>query len=192
MDVAVVYESMFGNTHEVAEAIADGVRAAGPAGRVTALRVTEATPREISRAGLIIVGGPTHLRGMTTERTRRQGIAAAPRLVWDWEPGRTAEEGPQGPGVREWLGTMLPARPGSLGAAFDTRDGYQLAGGAAHRIARSLRSTGYELVAKPEGFIVWGTGGPLRLGERARAQDWGTQVARSAQARLRRPASCPR
>jgi Flavodoxin len=184
MDVAVVYESMFGNTHEIAEAIADGVRAAGPGGRVTALRVTEATPSEISRAGLIIVGGPTHLRGMTTERTRRKGIAAAPRLVWDWEPGRTAEETPKGPGVREWLAGMLPPRPGSLGAAFDTRDGYQLAGGAAHRIARSLQAQGYELVAKPEGFIVWGTGGPLRLGERARAQKWGTGVARSAQARL--------
>ena len=32
MDAAVVYESMFGNTREVAEAIAAGIRESGPIG----------------------------------------------------------------------------------------------------------------------------------------------------------------
>jgi flavorubredoxin len=69
MDVAVVYESMFGNTHEVAEAIAAGVRDANPTARVAVLPVAEAEADAVARAGLLIVGGPTHMRGMTSTGT---------------------------------------------------------------------------------------------------------------------------
>jgi flavodoxin len=44
MKVAIVYESMFGNTHQVAEAIRDGVQEAQPQGQVDLVPVTDATP----------------------------------------------------------------------------------------------------------------------------------------------------
>ncbi len=181
MDVAIVYESMFGNSHAIAEAIAEGIQESDPQAKVTVLRVIEAGMDRIARADLLIVGGPTHMRGMSTELTRRKGLEEA-ASVRGWGPGRASEEPAAGPGVREWLEKMPLARKGKLAAAFDTRDGYRLAGGAAHHIARWLQFNGYDLVAPPEGFIVWGTEGPLRHGEREKAKVWGARVVRSAHA----------
>ena len=179
MRVAIVYESMFGNTHVVAAAVADGIRDADPDGQVTVLHVSDAAPATIGGTDLLVVGGPTHMRGMTTELTRRKGLEEA-ASVRGWGDARPTEETAAGPGVREWLERMPLARRGSLGAAFDTRDGYRLAGGAARAIARWLQFNGYDMVAPPQGFIVWGTEGPRRRGERAKARAWGTRVARSA------------
>lgn len=183
MDVVIVYESLFGNTHTVAEALADGIREADPGGTVRLVRTAAASPATFGTADLLIAGGPTHERGMTSELTRRKGLEAAAKSVRGWGPGREGEESAQGPGIREWLEAMPLARRGSLAAAFDTRDGYRLAGGAAHHIARWLQFKGYDLVAKPEGFIVWGTEGPLRRGERQRARAWGATVVRAAAGR---------
>ena len=179
MHVAIVYESMFGNTHAIAKAIAEGARDGNPDVEVTVLPVADATPAAFSGTGLLVVGGPTHMRTMTSELTRRKGLEEA-AVVRGWGPGRPSEESAGGPGVREWLGKMPLARRGSLAAAFDTRDGYLLAGGAAHAIARWLQFNGYDLVAPPHGFIVWGTEGPLRRGETAKARAWGARVMRSA------------
>jgi flavorubredoxin len=44
MHVVVLFESLFGNTHEVADAIADGARTADPAAEVACVRVAEAEP----------------------------------------------------------------------------------------------------------------------------------------------------
>jgi flavorubredoxin len=49
VDVIVVYESIFGNTRVIAEAVADGVREADPDARVTVLRSAEATPDKTRR-----------------------------------------------------------------------------------------------------------------------------------------------
>lgn len=181
MDVAIVYESLFGNSHAIAEAIAEGIRDSDPHARTTVLRVNEAAKTKIARADLLIVGGPTHMRGMSTELTRRKGLEEA-ASVRGWGPGRPGEEPAVGPGVREWLEEMPLAPEGSLAAAFDTRDGYRLAGGASHHIARWLQFNGYDLVAPSEGFIVWGTEGPLRRGEGEKAKAWGARVVRSAHA----------
>ncbi|HEY7359350.1 MAG TPA: flavodoxin domain-containing protein, partial [Streptosporangiaceae bacterium] len=62
MDVVIVYESMFGNTHTVAEAVAAGIFDTDPAAHVTVLPVSEATAGDVTEAGLLIVGGPTHMR----------------------------------------------------------------------------------------------------------------------------------
>jgi hypothetical protein len=42
-----------------------------------------------------------------------------------------------------------------------------------------LQAKGYQLVARPEGFIVTGKYGPLRKGELDRARQWGEQLLRS-------------
>jgi hypothetical protein len=168
MDVAVVFESMFGNTRAVAEAIADGVRMADPQACVRTLRVAEATPDRLGGAALV-VGAPTHMLGLSREASRRKAL-------------ETAGNGPVGDdvaelGVREWL-AGLPASRSGHAAAFDTRVGSRFAGGAARGIAKSLHRHGYAVVTRPEGFVVDGTEGPLRAGERDRAKAWGYGLVR--------------
>ena len=65
MRALIVYESMFGNTHEVANCIADGLR---PVYDVSMVRVGDATDEMVEAADLVIVGGPTHAHGLSGPR----------------------------------------------------------------------------------------------------------------------------
>lgn len=60
MSTLVVYESMFGNTRHVAEAIARGVATTGA---VKTVPVSQAREEDLSAYDLLIVGGPTHVHG---------------------------------------------------------------------------------------------------------------------------------
>lgn len=65
---------------------------------------------------------------------------------------------------------------GIKAAAFDTRAKFFLHGDAAGKIAKSLEEAGAEIAAKPEGFFVKGTEGPLLPGEQERAKDWAKAI----------------
>jgi hypothetical protein len=175
--VVIVYESLFGNTHQVAEAIQDGIRSAMPHAQVSCLRAAEANRDAALGADLVVVGGPTHAHGMTSSITRKMGLKAEQRVP-AMVPGHAAEPGAAGLGVREWFHGLPRAAAGSLGAAFDTRGEVRMAGGAANGIARRLRHRGYEMVAPPAGFIVEDVEGPLRPGELERARAWGAGLLR--------------
>jgi Flavodoxin len=175
MNVVIVYESMFGNTHEIAEAIRDGVREAAPDAELACLPVAEANPELTQVADLLIVGGPTHMRGMTSSMTRKMGISAEEKK--DEAEQHELEPGAEGPGVRDWFESLPKATRKSRAAALDTRAEQRFAGGAAHGIARRLRRHGYDVVAD-EGFIIEDAGGPLRDGERQRAKAWGAALVR--------------
>ncbi|HSK53811.1 MAG TPA: hypothetical protein VK908_01025 [Jiangellales bacterium] len=174
MRVLVVHESLFGSTHQIADAIARGIQESKPDARVECMRVGLATPDAVRRADLLVVGGPTHMRAMTSAATRRMGLSA------ERDDGRPhhLEPGAAGPGVRDWFHDLPPAELGTPAAAFDTRADVRLAGGAAHGIARKLRHHGYELVARPEGFFVGEAEGSLQDGELERARAWGARLVR--------------
>ena len=70
MRAIVVYESMFGHTRAVAEAIGTGLEAAG-ASEVRVLNVGQADPPSLVGADLVVVGGPTHAWGMSRPSTRK-------------------------------------------------------------------------------------------------------------------------
>jgi len=176
MRVVVVYESLFGNTREIAEAVAEGARQADAGALVNCLPIAEADPELIQDVDLLVVGGPTHMRGMTSAFTRKMGLQAERKKAT--VGGHAPEAGAEGPGVRDWLHEQPAPRPGIRAAAFDTRADARLAGGAAQGIARRLRHLGYVMVAEPEGYIIEDTEGPLRDGEEARATAWGTEVYR--------------
>ena len=159
------------NTHEVAEAIADGARAANPPAEVACLGVAEADLEKIRAADLLVVGGPAHIRGMTSGMSRMMGLTAEEKK--EEAEQHAIEPGVEGRGVRDWFGDLPKATKGTKAAALDTRGDARMAGGAAHGIARRLRDHGYDLVAEPEGFIIEGTEGPLRAGEPERARIWG-------------------
>jgi flavodoxin len=173
MKALVVYESMYGNTRAVAEAIAEGlggspVRAVHEAGEAPEQR------------DLLVVGGPTHMHGLTTALSRRLAAEAAKEDGHaTLEPGATAELG-----LRGWLRDLVPCE-GVRAAAFDTRldRSAVLTGTAARGIARRLRQRDYEVVAT-ESFLVEDAEGPLEDGELERARAWGEQLARLAGAQV--------
>ena len=169
MKVVVVYESMFGNTKTVAEAIAEGLHRAG---EVTVGSVDDLSPDEAHEAALIVAGGPTHAHGMARPNAHRS-LSESSRQKHPVLPGEES--------LRRWL-DRLPAGHAAV-AAFDTRFDKPriLTGSAAKGIARKLRAKGYS-VLDMESFFVEGGDGPLADGERERAVAWGTELAGKAAA----------
>jgi hypothetical protein len=169
MKAVVVYESMFGNTREVAAHIAAGLHEKGA--EVRLLPVGAATAEDAQHADLLVVGGPTHVHSMTKPSTRH---AAAERAGTE---GLPLEPDADGPGLREWFQT-LPALAGTVAAAFDTRQaGPKLVTGRAGRaIQHHLSAHKIPRVAPAESFLV-DKRPELLPGEAQRAQAWGRDLA---------------
>ena len=74
MRSVVVYESVCGNTAQVAHAIADTLAAHGT---VELVAVAQATSSLVQGADLLVVGAPTHVWGMSWPWTRRIADRAA-------------------------------------------------------------------------------------------------------------------
>jgi len=160
----VVYESMYGNTERVAQAIAEGLR-----DHVDAI-VCEVgvAPDTLPDSELLVVGGPTHAFGMSRASTREDAARSAARPVLS---GRR--------GLREWTEALSAPTTSVALATFDTKVARpRLPGSAAHAVARRLRQLGMRPVCSPETFRVQGREGPLSEGELDRARDWGQSVAR--------------
>lgn len=170
MRMVVTYESMFGCTRQVAEAIGAGLHDAAPEAEVECRPVADLM-RDLPDADLLVVGGPTHMLHASTPRTRAMGLKGEAG-----KPEYHPESDAGGPGVRELLEQLPAARPGARAAAFDTRLPSRLAGGASRSIERDLRRHGYAVTAPHEGFVVEATEGPLRGGELERARAWGASL----------------
>ena len=169
MRAVIIYESMFGNTHAIANAIAKGLE---PLDNVVVVPVVEAGRERSGDSDLLVVGGPTHFHGMSRPRTRKWAAATAQKPKNDLVLDRDA----QGPGVRDWLTSLGHGH--TKVAAFDTRfkGPAVLRGRASRAISRKLRKHGFETVAEPESFFVT-LQNHLEPGEEARAQEWGERLA---------------
>ena len=169
MRAVVVYESMYGNTRVVAEAIGDGLR---PVHDVVVVPVNQAGPEVLDGVQVLVVGGPTHVHGMTRRRTREAAIEEARK------PGGSLvlDESATGPGVREWMASLDHLNV--LAASFDTRmhGPAALTGRASKGISRELSRLGVHMITEPESFIVTKQNS-LEPGEEARARRWGEQLA---------------
>jgi Flavodoxin len=169
MRAVVVYESMYGNTHLVAEAIGTGL---GTAFEVSVVPVSHAAPTVIADAELVVVGGPTHVHGMSRAATRKAAVEAASKPVSPLK----VEADALGPGLREWFGSLghYPVKA----AAFDTRmhGPAALTGRASKGVARLLRAHGFDVVAEPESFLVTKQD-RLEPQETTRAREWGADLA---------------
>jgi hypothetical protein len=170
MRALVIYESMFGNTQRVAEAIAQGLR---PRFDVAVLEVGHAEP-ELEDVDLVVVGGPIHAWSMSREGTRKGAHEQA-----EGTPIVST-----GTGIREFLAAIHDANPEHpvAAATFDTaiRTRWFPVGSAARPAAKQLSKHGYRLLAKPEHFYVQDSRGPLLDGEVERAQAWASELGTRA------------
>jgi Flavodoxin len=163
MKAVIIYESMYGNTKTIAEAIARGF---GHGSEVVV--VSQARPESLDGADLVVVGGPTHMHGMSRASTRNGAAQAAAK-----QGSRlTLAPGAQGTGLREWFAAL--GKVDVAAAAFDTRldSAALLTGRASKGITRLLREHGCTLATSPKSFLVTGDN-QLRAGEEDRALDWG-------------------
>ncbi|HEX6197115.1 MAG TPA: flavodoxin domain-containing protein [Jiangellaceae bacterium] len=161
MKALVVYESMYGNTRDVAEAIG-----AGLSSRVTVEVVEVSSAPEVvgDEVELVVVGGPTHAFGMSRSSTRADAAQEAPVVS-------------AGQGIREWVENVrLPAAVRA--ATFDTKViKPRFPGSAAAAAAKRLRRKSVRLIAQPMTFYVTGKQGPVATGELGRARRWGEMLA---------------
>lgn len=148
MKALVIYDSAYGNTAKIAEAVRSGL----PDGAVIRL-ISSLDPLHMPDADLIVVGSPT------------QGGRPTPAMVaWlDKIPAASLR------GRRfAAFDTRLDADRQGIGLRFVMG----LIGYAASRIAMSLTAKGGKEIARPEGFIVTGKQGPMAGGELERAKAW--------------------
>ena len=168
----VVYESMFGNTREVAEAVAAGLSRHL---QVEVRDVVSAPEPDPVGWDLIVAGGPTHAFSLSRPTTRADAI------------NQGGTEGSVRAGLREWVERLSPPGQGRAFASFDTRVTAvrHLPGSAAHKAARMAHALGFSVIGR-ESFWVSGTPGPLVEGDLERARQWGSSLGLKIQSR--RPA----
>jgi flavodoxin len=181
---AIVYESMYGNTHVVADAIATAARRHGS---VEMVPVSHASPDSIGGVDLVIVGGPTHVHSMSRAMTRdaaRKDVQKHPDLELDPDA--------EGPGLRDWFKALGPMS-GTHAAAFDTRVDAPpvFTGRASKGISRRLRHHGFDEVVDPESFLV-DDANHLEEGEAERATAWAESVFDRLAPSTATPAEMPR
>ncbi len=163
MKALVVYESMFGNTEEVAKAV---VRGLSDRMEVELREVSEAPVPITELLDLIVVGGPTHAFSMSKPATRAEAIKQG------------ATRGHEDFGLREWVDKLGRGPHSEVVAAFDTRAEQvkHLPGSAAKRAGRKIERLGYQRIGR-ESFYVTDSEGPLEPGELGRAEAWGRHLA---------------
>lgn len=151
----VVFDSQYGNTQKIAQAIAETLAGFGTA---YAIHVDEVQLGDIRGINLLVVGSPT-----------QQLSATAPVKHWlNSLPG----------------GCLTGVRAAAFDTRFTQEMIDQikvlpifvrLFGYGAKPIAKRLIHKGADLIAEPEGFFVEDTEGPLLENELARAIDWASR-----------------
>jgi len=152
----IVVESVFGNTRLIAEAIADGLRSVG----AEALVISACEAPWTVTCDLLVLGAPTHFRGLPSPRSREQAVA---RGAADVPPT----------GLREWLATADLTSAKKV-AFFDTVSARRWAGSAARAMRRAVPG-GKRMERRS--FVVGGDVPVLDEGEIESARAWGAALA---------------
>ena len=164
----IIVESYFGNTRLIAEAVAAGMIEGGVDTQVVDVsQAPSALPADLD---LLVLGAPTHNRGLPTAATRAKACAQA-------------GSGKASHGIGEWLGDAeIPAALSV--AAFDTviSKGW-LSGSAAKAIAKTLQRRQGRRTVSVRSFVVTASKGPLATGQESDAHSWGRELAASANTR---------
>jgi|SRR5581483_10637892 len=148
MRAIVIYDSLYGNTAQIAQAIGGNLL-----GEVKVVPVGDINASELKTFDLLIIGSPVH------------GGRATPAI--DAFIRQVPAHGLEGKSVAAF-DTRFESEEHGLGL----RILMSVIRYAAERIARELVKKGGRLVAEPEGFIVENKEGPLKQEELERAGIW--------------------
>ncbi len=172
MNTLVVYDSLFGNTERIAQAIADALRAFG---QVQAVRVEPAQPDELKRQELLRQYRATDVRLEPAHQVSLEGVD----LLIVGGPTQAFRATPT---IQSFLENVSPASlSGMAVACFDTRARGPF-GSAAKVMAKKLQTMGVSLLLPAESFFVKGMQGPLRSGEVERAASWAKMLFNKVEA----------
>ncbi|UCD48914.1 MAG: hypothetical protein JSW27_15420 [Phycisphaerales bacterium] len=155
MKARVVYDSVFGNTEQIARSIGNAL---GVQNEVEILAVGAAQPEQLSDSELLAVGSPTRAFRPTPALTKL--LKAIPKNGLD--------------GVRVAAFDTRIATADINSRVLSVM--VKLFGYAAAPIAKRLQNRGGELIITPEGFFVQDTEGPLKEGELERAAAWAQRI----------------
>ena len=151
MSNIVIYDSEYGNTEKIAQAIAKSIPS------VKLFRVNEVNIKDLKGIDLLVVGSPTQA-GRATEDLQE-----------------FLESIPKGT-LTDVKVAAFDTRFSEKDSNFVLRLIIKTFDYAASKIAKTLESAGGKPVLQPEGFIVMGKEGPLAEGELERAKLWGSKL----------------
>jgi flavodoxin len=156
MKALIIYDSVFGNTEQIAKAIGSAL---GSPENTGIIRVSNVKPEQLTGLNLLIVGSPTRKFRPTPAITRflkripKDGLKGVRVAAFDTRFTMS--------GIEE--SRILP---------FFAR----LFGYAAEPISDRLQKKGGKLIIPPEGFFVEDVEGPLKEGELERSAEWAKQI----------------
>ena len=159
MKALVVYDSVYGNTEQVARAIGERL---GTEGEVQVLRASDVKPQQLEGLDLLVVGSATQ---------RFTSLPAISRFLKGIPRGSLNGVKVAAFDTRFTVSKIQKVRI----LAFIVR----IFGYAAEPILSKLEKKGGEPAVPPEGFFVGDTEGPLEEGELERASNWAEEIAAS-------------
>ncbi|HOS70117.1 MAG TPA: flavodoxin family protein [Bacillota bacterium] len=155
MKALIVYDSVFGNTEQIAKAIGDSL---ADLTSTEVVKVSEAKLEQLQGTGLLIVGSPT--------RAFKPTKAIVDFLI------QIPSNGLKGINV-----AAFDTRVNTEDVNSRILNGFvRIFGYAAKPIADKMQKKGGNLVLPPEGFFVKDNEGPLKDGELERAAKWAITV----------------
>lgn len=150
MKSLVIFDSQFGNTQKIAEAITDSLPFSYKAKQIKA---DEVSLKDLTNINLLIVGSPT--QGGRPKQSLQVFLDQIPSDV-----------------LHNVNVVSFDTRFLEKDLNFALRILVKTIGYAASKIANTLKNKGGKLIVPPEGFIVKGKSGPLAQGELERAKRW--------------------
>jgi flavodoxin I len=152
----VLYDSRFGNTEKVAQAIGAALAAKG---EVAVVKVADVRPEQLAGIDLLVVGSPTWGSRPTPAVSRWLKTLPSQRL----KGVRVAGFDTRGD-MSQVTSRFVLSLVGFLGFA-------------AAPISARLAKKGGTVAVPPEGFVVVDREGPLKEGELERAAEWAGRIA---------------
>lgn len=153
MKSLIVYFTRYGNTHRIAEAIAEVLGSGGP---VHVSSIDQLTVSDLSGVDLVVAGTPTHR--MNLPQAVRPAFETLPRRILRGTPIAAFDTAYK---MSAWLARFTAAR----------------------RLLSKLCKLGGKRVLRPETFHVVEREGPLYDGEIERAREWARLILDRLEAR---------
>ncbi len=157
MKALIVFDTAYGNTEQIARAIAAELGKSMP---TSVLKAAEAKADSVDGADLVIAGAPT--QKFRASEAMQRFLDALPDHALKGKSTAAFD-------------TRISVSDKGAGIRFVLNMG----GYAAKRIAAVLKKKGGRLIVPPEGFLVKGEKGPLTEGELERAANWAKSIAQA-------------